>query len=409
MRMCCFVLLLPLLASCSRHSTPPVVASASQPELRAAFPTSSFGAAVWTGDMVVESRGRITVAYDPARGEVRDLAQNAAAPEEPIFQGLRLIRLDANRLGTAYLTPGDDGSLCIDIYRIDHNQWSRLTAIPRSKLPRHYEDWSYQADGQQHKRSGIDLACLVCCGDEIIVFISPATSGEPTMAVRVKPDGTWRPLSEEQAPAHGVYDTAVYAYGGQILYWGYARVDTNIWSVWDSKTDKWLKPAEFDRAYSFGHCQVGDTVYIFGGAESSAYGLIKQGGWVYSFTTGEWKRWPMDGGPEGRRDATVCWTGQEVLVWGGDAGVGSSKMLFGGFLNTGFAYNPATQKWRAMTRVNAPTFTQPVSWAVWTGEELLVCGIQFQKGSEPRLIIAAYSPWTDSWRTVRDVPMHAAS
>ena len=81
---------------------------------------------------------------------------------------------------------------------------------------------------------------------------------------------------------------------------------------------------------------------------------------------------------------TAVWTGNEMIVWGGDRGWSS----------IGGRYNPSTDSWRATSRINAPT-ARTDHTAVWTGGEMIVWG-----GSWRRRALntgGRYNPTTNSW------------
>jgi hypothetical protein len=234
-----------------------------------------------------------------------------------------------------------------------------------------------------------------------VLFIGSRMANTPVFGIRLDANGNTSFLPEKNAPSHGGPYVAVFSCGTKVLYWGYAHVMSNDWSVWDSATNAWEKPQEFERAYSFASCSSGNEVYVFGGAESSAFGWIKQNGWIYSFKESKWRPWPgVKEGPGGRRDAFACWTGKEVLVWGGDslspqeaidralptapAGDGNARRKPA----PGYRYDPATEKWTPMSAVNAPPVLQGPGF--WTGKELfLVCG-------------SAYDPAKDAWRKLAE-------
>lgn len=92
-------------------------------------------------------------------------------------------------------------------------------------------------------------------------------------------------------------------------------------------------------------------------------------------------RWP----------AVVAWTGEEIVVWGGEPVGGGDHM------NTGAAYNPVTDSWREMAPAPVPSFGQSQASWVWTGEELVV----WTRNAH------AWNPETNTWRTVEDWPLQA--
>ncbi|MBM3882746.1 MAG: hypothetical protein FJ387_23990 [Verrucomicrobia bacterium] len=72
-----------------------------------------------------------------------------------------------------------------------------------------------------------------------------------------------------------------------------------------------------------------------------------------------------DGAPEARCEHSALWTGQELLVLGGEAASGA--------VGTGAAYDPAGDRWRALTSAGNPR-ARSGAVAVWTGTEVLTFG-----------------------------------
>lgn len=57
----------------------------------------------------------------------------------------------------------------------------------------------------------------------------------------------------------------------------------------------------------------------------------------------------------------IAWTGQEMLVWGGQSG---SR-----YFDDGAAYDPAPDRWRALP---ASPLAARFTFAVWSGTQMLV-------------------------------------
>jgi len=121
-------------------------------------------------------------------------------------------------------------------------------------------------------------------------------------------------------------------------------------------------------------------------------------GAAYDPATDSWR--PIADAPEGRAGAQAVWTGREMIVWGGlpplqgpeDSGDGPGPRV-------GLAYHPATDGWRELPEAPVSSGDQA---AVWTGEELLVVGVDRYDGSP--VPGAAYDPATDRWRTLPPAP-----
>lgn len=93
-----------------------------------------------------------------------------------------------------------------------------------------------------------------------------------------------------------------------------------------------------------------------------------------------------------RGGASVVWTGEEMIVWGGCP----DEMCRTRFAD-GAAYNPATDSWRMIPDTPIPGVWYHLS--TWTGSEMLIVG-----GTQSNRTGAAYSPASDSWRVLPEAP-----
>jgi len=99
----------------------------------------------------------------------------------------------------------------------------------------------------------------------------------------------------------------------------------------------------------------------------------------------------LDPGPLAPREqAAVVWTGEELVVWGGQD-VGGVP---GPAEDDGAAYDPDTETWRAM---DPAPLAAGAATAAWTGDEVLV--VSRVDGST-----AAWEPATGDWRVLRRAP-----
>jgi hypothetical protein len=105
---------------------------------------------------------------------------------------------------------------------------------------------------------------------------------------------------------------------------------------------------------------------------------------------------PMAPSPLGPRSVPAStWTGDELLVWGGQDAAGAR------FFGDGAAYDPATDTWRVL-----PTspLSARVPLSVWTGSEWILWGTGVRRDDRP-LDGAAYDPATDTWRSIASGPI----
>ncbi len=106
----------------------------------------------------------------------------------------------------------------------------------------------------------------------------------------------------------------------------------------------------------------------------------------------------------GRYDASVAWTGQELLIWGGESCAGASCPNDGApHLADGAAYNVANDAWRKLA--TSPLSGREAAATVWTGTEMIVWG-----GTTGQALVAdgaAYNPAEDTWRPLPGSPLSA--
>jgi hypothetical protein len=94
----------------------------------------------------------------------------------------------------------------------------------------------------------------------------------------------------------------------------------------------------------------------------------------------------LPAGPvDGRTFASHVWTGEELIVWGGE---GESDV---DLLDTGAAYDPTTGAWRELPP--SPLAPRAGHVAVWTGDEMIICC----GGGDPAGGIGSYDPASDTW------------
>lgn len=104
-----------------------------------------------------------------------------------------------------------------------------------------------------------------------------------------------------------------------------------------------------------------------------------------------------------RDDASVVWTGQEMIVWGGASGNHGSQLH-----SDGAAYDPRSDHWRALPP--APLSPRDGQSAVWTGSEVLIWGGYDQVSVNAFHVTndgAAYNPATNTWRPLPAAPLSA--
>jgi hypothetical protein len=224
--------------------------------------------------------------------------------------------------------------------------------------------------------------------------------------------------------------------GTQLLVWQASDDPARQGFAYDPATDTWETIPGAPLSPRTGHVAVwtGKYMLIWGGRNGA--GLLADGA-LYDPVTRLWVSTPVSPpfSPTPRANATAIWTGNEVLIYGGETATP-------GPTTTGALLEPELGRWRGMSTVGAPplgrreenraavwTGSHFLVWhpdggaryepdlnlwtpiatagqperrrshsAVWTGTELLIWGGVFydpffQDG-------AAYNPMTDTWRAL---------
>lgn len=137
----------------------------------------------------------------------------------------------------------------------------------------------------------------------------------------------------------------------------------------------------------------GTEVIVWGGMDAAGSTLAD--GAAFDPATGAW-RVIAPASVDARIGAEAAWTGTEMVIWGGSS-------TGGGPLKDGAAYDPATDTWRPLAEGPFDGWDSGAG-SVWTGDELIVIGLEPDPPAGERKPMAAYDPETDEWRQLADVP-----
>ncbi len=115
----------------------------------------------------------------------------------------------------------------------------------------------------------------------------------------------------------------------------------------------------------------GREVFVWGGFDD--LGALPRDGALYDPAGDRWRAISTANAPAPRSDTTAVWTGREVVFWGG-----ASVDMPGPFpravpLESGAAYSPDEGRWRELEAFGAPS-PRYGHGAVWTGSELVIWG-----------------------------------
>lgn len=223
-----------------------------------------------------------------------------------------------------------------------------------------------------------------CCGDAFDdgVAYSPATN-------------RWRPLA--RSPLAGSQHP-VGAWTGHelVVFVGGFDPDGNPWpaklaraAAYNPTTDTWrrIAPLPAPRG-SASAVWDGREILVVGGAD--AQNALPAVGFAYNPTTNRWRQLPPM--KSGRTSFAAVWTGKRLLLWGGTSRADPPVIP-----PHGLAFDPKANNWSPLPQ--APVLGRLDPTAVWSGQALIVWGGQRPKlplGTGTRFFAdgAAFKPTT---------------
>lgn len=215
--------------------------------------------------------------------------------------------------------------------------------------------------------------------------------------------GRFVAIASAGAPAPRFLHTAVWA-ADQMLVWGGAGCggpSCGDGAAYDAASDRWTALAGANAPPSRGwHTAIstGDEMIVWGGEDEGSRQL-RQDGARYDARRALWQPMSPVAAPAARRYHSAVWTGTEMLIWGGDRSATADDGL-----GDGAAYDPATDRWRALSDAGGPA-PRWAHTAVWTGKYMIVwggLGCGRDGAGEPVLCGSggAYDPVADRWKTL---------
>lgn len=160
--------------------------------------------------------------------------------------------------------------------------------------------------------------------------------------------------------------------GKEMIVWGGHCNDTcyrNDGAAYDPLADSWrtIKAPSFLAGRKEHHAiWTGKAMLIWGG---DVNGIPFNNGGLYDPESDEWTPISSTDAPVGRIWSTAVWTGTEMIVWGGKHSRAD-----------GMIYNPVLDRWRPMStrglslNIKKQALGKQSHTAVWTGEEMIVWG-----------------------------------
>ena len=266
------------------------------------------------------------------------------------------------------------------------------------------EGWQKLADADVAGRSG---GTAVWTGTEMIVYGGEGLGTSLDDGARFNlAENNWTPLPRASEPDSRTQHSAVWT-GREMIVWGgfggVNGVNTNRFdgACYDPRTDAWRPTSTTDAPQArFQHTAVwtGREMLVWGGytdAQSLYHGAYNNAylnsGGAYDPARDTWRDISTAGAPAARFNHVALWTGDRMIIWGGN----DATKAF----NDGGLYDPATGNWQPINQAGAPSpRKQPL--AVWTGKEMIVWGGASRDDRACYQDGARYNPATDRWTPI---------
>jgi len=191
---------------------------------------------------------------------------------------------------------------------------------------------------------------------------------------------SWTAISLTDAPSARYKHTAIWT-NTEMIVWGgnyWDSVDSylNSGGRYNPAANTWSATSlDSAPAGRIEHTAIwtGDRMIIWGGGTDHSYDSFFNTGGLYNPSGNCWTMTSNTGYvPLPRYNHSAIWTGSEMIVWGGGYwGSASSDESF----NDGGRYNPATNIWKEVYTIGAPTRREDHT-AVWTGSQMIIWGGQ---------------------------------
>jgi N-acetylneuraminic acid mutarotase len=267
----------------------------------------------------------------------------------------------------------------------DSQEWGGRSTAGSSSYPCEGDTWNNGAlDGPPDPRSS---HTALWTGSLMLIWGGESGGARLEAGGRYDPaTDTWTRMSTVGAPPLG--GVAVWT-GSEMIVW--RGIGTPPGGRYDPLLDEWHTVATAGAPEQGEHRAVwtGDKMIVWGAAGS--LGSLTNVGGRYDPATDTWSAISLDNAPSPRRAATAVWTGDEMIVWGG-----YSQEDVAYFYNTGARYDPDADEWTP----TSPAGISPRRYhtAVWTGDRMIVWG--GDAGPYSHNDGKSYDPILDTWSPI---------
>ena len=264
--------------------------------------------------------------------------------------------------------------------------WSFMTG------PKGYGNWQLIPEEESPPLLGSGPVFWV--GDKVLIWDSYFRRG----GFYDVDNHTWFEINTENVRPQVTGETAVWT-GSDLITWGLDEASGtraldkfNTGARYQRAQDSWLPISIIGAPVrrSVGHTAVwtGKEMIVWGGQDPATGEYLALGG-RYDPATDTWRTINAFGAPKARRNQSAVWTGNEMIIWGGQSS--------SGYVNTGAAYNPNTDSWSPLPTENAPT-PRMGNLAVVVGNEMIIWGGYAPSGAgEP---YRRYDISKQIWKTI---------
>jgi len=249
----------------------------------------------------------------------------------------------------------------------------------------------------------------VWTGTEMVIWGGRQGSGSPlpiatniNSGARYNPGlNSWTPMNDIGALSPRVTPNLFWT-GSRVLIWGGEDNTTNVnnGSRYNPASNSWQSMTNAGGPVprnSYTAVWSGTEMIIWGGQQLNEPGTFDDEyveiGYRYNPSLDAWNTISPSGEPAARFDHTAVWTGNEMIVWGGDSG--EYLLRTGGKLDP---TRPLATAWSAINSTGAPS-ARVAHTAVWSGSEMLVWGGANGNGA-PLNTGGRYNLNTDSWTSM---------
>jgi len=188
--------------------------------------------------------------------------------------------------------------------------------------------------------------------------------------------------------------TAIWT-GSSMIVWGgnYSTSYFNSGGIYDPSANSWTAVST-GPGVPLGRSQhsavwADGTMIVWGGRISGTLPYNTSTGGRYLPSSDSWTSTQAVGNPAPRALHTAVWTGSEMIVWGGLDANGAGRLFSGG------KYDLLSDLWTPTSEIDVPEVRAQHS-AVWTGNRMIVWGGQ----NDVNYINtgASYDPLSDTWK-----------